>query len=223
MAPSLPSFWEELWTARLALINGAIVTVQLSFAVIVIGTGIGVLGGLGLAYGRWFLRWPIRLAVDLLRGIPVLVLILFTFYGLALFKLRVSPFGAGVAALAAFCSAHVAESFRGALQSVPAGQGEAAKAIGLTFVQRLVWVILPQAARRFLPPWINTTAEIVKGTTLISIIGVVELLLATQQAIARTYMPLQFYAVAFLVYFTVCFAIAQAGARLERRYAYLRG
>jgi polar amino acid transport system permease protein len=216
------SFWTQLWTARFALLNGALVTIELALAVILLGTVIGLLGGLGLAYGRWFLRWPIRLFVDLLRGIPVLVLILFTFYGLAILKVPVSPFGAGVAALAAFCSAHVAESFRGALQSVPAGQSEAAKAIGLTFGQRLIWVVLPQALRRFLPPWINTTAEIVKGTTLISIIGVVELLLATQQAIARTYMPLQFYGVAFLIYFVVCFAIAQAGAGLERRYAYLR-
>lgn len=218
----LPTFWAQLWTARFAILNGALVTIELALVVILIGTALGLLGGLGLAYGRWFLRWPIRLYVDLLRGIPVLVLILFTFYGLALFKVKITAFGAGIAALSAFCTAHVAESFRGALQSVPNGQSEAAKAIGLTFVQRLLWVVLPQALRRFLPPWINTTAEIVKGTTLISIIGVVELLLATQQAIARTYMPLQFYAVAFLIYFTICFSIAQLGARLERRYAYLR-
>jgi polar amino acid transport system permease protein len=152
----------------------------------------------------------------------VLVLILFTFYGLAILKLKIPPFAAGVVALSAFCAAHVGETLRGAVQSIPAGQTEAGKAIGLTFWQRLFWVILPQALRRALPPWVNTTAEIVKGTTLVSIIGVVELLLATQQAVSRTYLPLELYGVAFVIYFTVCFAIAQLGAGLERRSAHLR-
>jgi polar amino acid transport system permease protein len=217
-----PTFWEQLWLARWALLNGALVTLELSVLIILVGTVVGLLGGLGLAYGRWFVRWPIRLLVDLLRGIPILVLILFTFYGFAIFKVKLSPFNAGVMALGAFCSAHVAESFRGALQSIPNGQMEAGKAIGLTFPQRLVYVILPQALRRFLPPWINTTAEMVKGTTLVSIIGVVELLLATQQIISRTYMPIEFYGVAFIIYFAISFSIAQAGAWVERRYSYLR-
>ena len=157
-----------------------------------------------------------------MRGIPVLVLILFTFYGLALFKVNVTPFAAGVIALSAFATAHVAENLRGALQSVPAGQMEAAKAIGLTFPKRLWYVIIPQAVRRALPPWVNICLEIVKGSTLLSVIGVVELLLATQQAIARNYMIIQFYLLAAILYLIVNFAIAQIGALLERRFSYIR-
>jgi len=217
-----PGALEVVWSVRWALLDGARVTVQLALAVILISTVLGLVFGLVLAYLPLILRWPVRLFVDVVRGIPVLVLILFTFYGLAILKLKIAPFTAGVVALSAFAAAHVAETLRGAVQSIPVGQTEAAKAIGLTFAQRLLWVILPQAIRRALPPWINTTAEIVKGTTLVSIIGVVELLLATQQAVARTYMPLELYGTAFVIYFVVCFAIAQVGAALERRSAHLR-
>ena len=126
------------------------------------------------------------------------------------------------AALAGFATAHVAENLRGAVQSVPAGQMEAAKAIGLTFPRRLRYVILPQAIRRMLPPWVNTCLEIVKGTTLLSVIGVVELLLASQQVIARNYMVIDFYLLACAIYLVINFSIAQLGALLERRFSYIR-
>ena len=83
-------------------------------------------------------------------------------------------------------------------------------------------MILPQAFRRMLPPWVNTGLEIVKGTTLLSVIGVVELLLASQQAIARNYLVIQFYLAATLVYLVLNFSLAQLGAQLERRFGYLR-
>jgi polar amino acid transport system permease protein len=83
-------------------------------------------------------------------------------------------------------------------------------------------VILPQATRRMLPPWVNAAVEMVKATTLLSIIGVVELLLATQQTIARNYMTIQFYLAAGALYVALNFAISQLGALLERRFAHLR-
>ncbi|MGE0726268.1 MAG: amino acid ABC transporter permease, partial [Alphaproteobacteria bacterium] len=160
--------------------------------------------------------------VDAVRGIPVLVLILFSYYGLALLGIQISPFTAGVVALGGFCGAHMSETVRGAIESIPVGQTEAAKAIGLRFWQRLGYVLMPQAVRRLLPPWVNTAVEMVKGTTLLSIIGVVELLLATQQTIARNYLILQFYFAAGALYVIVNFTISQAGAALERRFSHLR-
>lgn len=216
------SFWSELWVARGAIWNGALVTAEVSLWTIVMGTVLGALLGLVLAYGWRPARLLARLYVDVWRGIPVLVLILFLYYGLALFKINIPAKWAGVLALGSFCAAHVGETIRGAIQSIPAGQSEAAKAIGLTFAQRLLWVILPQAVRRAVPPWINTAAEMVKATTLLSIIGVIELLLATQQTIARNYLILQFYLFATLIYFTINFTISQIGAALERRFAHLR-
>ena len=216
------TFAFELWQARYSLLRGISATMLASGLTIVLATVFGILVGTVLAYGWWPLRLLARLYVDILRGIPVLVLILFTYYGLALFGINVPAFWAGVIALSAFATAHVAETLRGAVQSVPAGQMEAAKAIGLRFTQRLRYVILPQAIRRMLPPWVNTGLEIVKGTTLLSVIGVVELLLSTQQIVARNYMIIDFYLVAGLLYLIINFSIAQLGAALERRFSYLR-
>jgi polar amino acid transport system permease protein len=216
------TFLYEAWVARWSLLQGLGVTVAASSVTILIGTILGLLGGLILVYAPRPLNWLMRLYVDVMRGIPVLVLILFTYYGLALFRINVPAFWAGVIALSAFCTAHVAETFRGAIQSVPAGQMEAGKAIGLRFIQRVRYVILPQATRRMLPPWVNTAMEIVKGTTLLSVIGVVELLLATQQSVARNYLVIQFYLAATLLYFVLNFTISRFGALLERRFAYLR-
>ncbi len=82
--------------------------------------------------------------------------------------------------------------------------------------------MLPQATRRILPPWVNTAVEMVKGSTLLSVIGVVELLLATQQVISRTYEVIPFYLFAGAIYLVLNFTISQAGAALERRFAYIR-
>lgn len=216
------TFVFEAWTSRWSLLNGLWITLSCSGLTIVIATVLGLALGTVLTYGWAPLRWLVRFYVDVLRGIPVLVLILFTYYGLALFRVNVPPFWAGVIALSAFAAAHVAETLRGALQSVPAGQMEAAKAIGLRFGQRLRYVVAPQALRRMLPPWVNTCLEIVKGTTLLSVIGVVELLLASQQAIARNYMVVEFYLLAALLYLVVNFTVAQLGAAVERRSSHLR-
>jgi polar amino acid transport system permease protein len=164
----------------------------------------------------------LRIYVDTLRGIPVLVLILASYYGLSLAQIQISAFTAGVMALGGFCTAHVCETVRGALGSIPISQSEAAKAIGLRPLQRLRYVILPQALRRMIGPWVNTAVEMVKGSSLLSIIGVVELLLATRQVIARTYIIIPFYVMACAIYLILNFAIAQAGAMVERRFAYIR-
>jgi polar amino acid transport system permease protein len=215
-------FLYEAWMARAPLLHGVAITIEVSVVVIILGSLIGLVGGLLLVYGRWWMRAPIRLYVDVLRGIPVLVLILFSYYGLALFNVNVTPTTAGIIALGGFCGAHMSETIRGAIQSIPVGQSEAAKAIGLRFGQRLRHVVLPQAMRRMLPPWVNTAVEMVKGTTLLSIIGVVELLLATQQAVARNYLTIQFYFMATIIYLVINFTISQLGAALERRFSYLK-
>ena len=215
-------FLYEAWIARYGLLQGLLTTAELSAIVIVAGSLLGVVGGLGLVYGALPLRLLVRLYVDVMRGIPVLVLILFTYYGLALFAIDISAFTAGAIALGGFCAAHMSEIVRGAIQSLPRGQTEAAMAIGLRFAQRLRYVILPLATRRIVGPWINTAVEMVKATTLLSIIGVIELLLATQQTIARNYLIIPFYLMACAIYIVLNFTISQLGALLERRFAYIR-
>src|SRR2546428_821956 len=140
--------WHELWIAVPALLRGLAVTLELSAAVILLGSTIGYLGGLSLEYGPKPLWAAVRVYVDTLRGIPVLVLLFAVFYGLPIVGIQIGAFGAGVVALSVFAGAHMTEVVRGGIASIPRTQGDAAKAIGLEFWERLRWVILPQAVRR---------------------------------------------------------------------------
>jgi len=216
----MEAFIDQLWIARWAIAAGLLYTVQISLAAIVIGSLIGTFIGLGLTYGATPVRFICRLYTDFVRGTPVLVLILATFYILAVFGMQLTAMQAGILALAVFCGAHVGEMLRGALQAIPPGQVEAARSIGLTFRQIFLYVLAPQALRQVIPTWINTAAELVKASTLLSIIGVSELLLVTQEVISRNYLSLEFYGFAGLLYFLVNFAIERLGKAVDRKLAY---
>lgn len=202
--------------------EGLLITVHVSALVVVIATGLGLMGGVAIAYGPFWVFWPSRIYVDIVRGIPVLVLIFSVYYGLPPLGININNFYAAVAALSGFMAAHIAEVTRGAIQSVSPGQMDAGKAIGLTFVQRVAYVILPQAVRRFLPPWVNMVAEIVKGSTLISLVGVVDLMLAAQQVIGRTYRPMPMYLTGAAMYFLINYALSATSRRLEASFAHIR-
>jgi len=210
---------EQMWIARWALASGLLMTVTISLLSVLSGTLLGVGVGLALTYGARPLSWLVRAYTDFIRGTPVLVLVLASYYVLSTIGLQLSPFQAGVLALAVFCSSHVGEIVRGALQAIPLGQGEAAKAIGLTFRQSFLYVLAPQALRQILPAWVNTAAEMVKASTLLSIIGIGELLLTTQEIIARNFMSLPFYFLAGFFYFAVNYGIERLGRLVERRTA----
>src|SRR6202042_1417795 len=171
---ALPFLWQ-----------GLLVTLQVSAIVVAIALVFGVLFGTALTYAPRWVAWPVRAYSDIARGLPLITLIFFVYYAMPALKVNVSGWWAAVAALAAFETAHVAEVTRGALQSIHPGQTEAGRAIGLTFAQRMVYVIFPQALRRFLPPWINTVVDTVKGSALVSLVGIVDLMLAVQQVIGR--------------------------------------
>jgi His/Glu/Gln/Arg/opine family amino acid ABC transporter permease subunit len=201
--------------------RGLAVTLLVSVSVLLLGTIIGALGGLSLLYGARPLRLAARFYVDTLRGVPQLVLIFAIFYGFPAIGLRVSAIAAGILALSLFCGAHVAEIIRGAVASIPRGQMDAAMGIGLTFRQRLRHVILPQAVARILPAWINTAVEIVKSSSLVSLVSVVDLTMAVQQIVGRTREALLFYALAAALYFIINFSLSLAGQRLEKRFRHV--
>ena len=165
------------------------------------------------------MRAPFRFYVDIIRGTPVFVLVLACFYMAPAAGWQISAFEAGALGLTLFCGSHVAEIVRGALQALPRGQMEAGKAIGLTFYQSLGYVLLPQALRQILPTWVNSSTEIVKASTLLSVIGVAELLLSTQQIIARTFMTLEFYLFAGFLFFVINYGIELLGRHIEKRVA----
>jgi polar amino acid transport system permease protein len=213
-------FLNELWIARYAIWDGFLMTVAISFLSILCGTLFGVVVGLVLVYAWAPLRFGFRIYVDFIRGTPVFVLVLASFYILSVVGIQLTAFQAGVLAISAFCSTHVGEMVRGALAAIPRGQSEAAMAIGLTFRQMFLSVLMPQALRQILPTWVNAATEMVKASTLLSVIGVAELLLATQQVISRNFLSLEFYFLAGFIYFLIDFSIERLGRFVEKKVAY---
>jgi polar amino acid transport system permease protein len=215
-------FLHELVVSAWPLLSGFLLTAWISLFVILMGSILGFLLGIALSYGPFPVRWMIRAYVDAVRGTPVLVLILAAYYLLAIAGVNFTAIQSGLLALSIFCSAHMAEIVRGALQSIPRTQIEAGRSIGLTFPSILIYVLLPQAFLQILPVWINTGAELVKASTLLSVIGVGELLLRTQEVVGRNFMTLEFYGVCGLLFFLINFAIERLGRFAERRYAFAR-
>jgi polar amino acid transport system permease protein len=200
--------------------RGLSVTIAASALVIGAGTLGGMFGGLVLLYGPLPLRLLMRIYVDTIRGIPLLVLIFSVFYGLPALGLPITGFVSAVLALAIFGTAHVSEVVRGAVDSIPDGQTEAAKSIGLTFYKRLRYVIFPQALARAIPPWTNTAVELVKASSLLALVSIVDLLYSTEQIAARTRQPLLFYGVAALLYFSINYSLSRVGARIEKKFTF---
>lgn len=210
-AATLPFLWQ-----------GLLMTLFIAAIVVAISLVAGVGVGICFAYGPWWARLPFRVCSDILRGTPLLVVIFTSYYLLPFVGLNLQPLPAFLVAMSAFMTAHVGEITRGAIQSIAPGQTDAGKAIGLTFGQRLVYVILPQAVRRFLPPWINSVTDAVKGSSLVSLVGIVDLMLAAQQVIGRTYEPLPIYVLAALIYFAINYSLSSLSRSLEARYAFVR-
>lgn len=204
------------------LMGGLGTTLLVSLLVVVLSLIAGVILGVGLIYGPLPLRLLIRLLTDCIRGIPILVLIFAVYYGLPPLGLNLSSFWAAVLALTLFKTAQVIEYTRGAVSSIPRGQMEAAMSIGLIFSQRLRYVIFPQATRRFLPPWLNGVTDAVKGSALVSLLGVVDLMQAINQVIGRTYEPMPLYVLGALIYFAINYSLSTMSKMLEKRYAYIK-
>jgi len=204
------------------LIPGLLVTLEVSLITVVVATIIGVLLGIALIYGPAPLRWVIRGFSDIIRGIPILVLLFFVYYGLPITGLNLQPFAAAVLGLVVFKVAQVIENVRGAIGSIPKGQMDAAKSIGLPFPERLAYVIGPQALRRFLPPWLNGVTDAVKGSALISLLGVGDLMFGIQKVVGRTYSPLALYCSGAFLYFLINYALSLGSRALERRFSYIR-
>lgn len=204
------------------LLDGFLITLIVSALTVGISLVFGLLMGVGLVYGPAPLKLVVRIFSDTIRGIPILVLIFFVYYGLPAIGIDLGSFSAAVAALTLFKTAQVIEYVRGAIGSIPKGQGEAGMAIGLTFTQRLRYVIVPQATRRFLPPWINGVTDAVKGSALVSLLGVTDLMHSINQVIGRTYEAMPLYLLGAFIYFAVNFALSSLSRHLESRFAFIR-
>lgn len=202
------------------LVGGVGLTLSLSFAALAGSIIIGLLVALPGLSSRPWLRLLNRSYVELFRAIPVLVMLLWVYYGLPIVAgVSLGPFAAGILALTLCDSAFEAEIFRGGIQSIDRGQLEAADAIGLTYLQKMRLVILPQAIRRILPPLGNQFVYMLKMSSLVSVVGLQELTRRANELTVTVYRPLEIYSVLVAEYLVLILVASWGVRHLERRMA----
>ncbi|WP_414834055.1 amino acid ABC transporter permease [Afifella sp. YEN Y35] len=155
--------------------------------------------------------------VSLLRGIPLLVQLLISYYCLPLVGVNISPMLSALLTLAVCTAAYMAEILRGGFLGISPGQVEAAQMAGLRGWQILLYIEVPQAVRLTLPSLLNEVVNMVKASSLISVVGVLDLTRAAQNVASSTYQPLPVYLMAGAIYFVITFSVARLGGVLERR------
>ena len=226
-AGTTPRAFAYLWNWLPALLRGLWVNIQISVLAVALGTAVGlVVGALSLSPGH-AVRVVVSSYVQVFRNAPILVLIYFTTYVFPFEVQLVSwtfPFPDWVKVvlgLALPTSANVAEIFRGAIQSIPSAQWEAAQSLAFRRSQIFRLVVLPQCVRRMLPPWMNLYASITMSTSLASLVGVHDVVDTAQIAsntVARTDFTILVYFTLLVLFFAYCYPIARATRALEKRH-----
>jgi len=200
------------------LLSGIGYTVAVAVCAITISVVLGLLVALpGLSSNR-FARTASRGYVELLRSVPMLVMVLWVYYGLpVILNVSLDVFTSGVIALALCDSAFEAEIFRAGIQSIARGQHEAADALGLRYFHKLQFIILPQAIRRVLPALGNQFVYMLKTSSLLSVIGLTELTRRANELVVTEYRPLEIYTFLVLEYLVLILVVASIIRSLEQR------
>jgi His/Glu/Gln/Arg/opine family amino acid ABC transporter permease subunit len=202
------------------LAKGAINTLYLSAICLSLGLVIGVLSGVLSVSPNKFIRGVISSYVYLIRGIPLLVLLFLTYYSLPLVGIELNPGIAAAGSISLYCGAFISEIIRGAILSLPAGQTDAAKGLGMRYWLYMRAVIVPQAMRYAIPPIVNIGLMCIKFTALVSIINVWELTYAGKEMSEVTLKPFHVYMEVAFVYFIFCFSLSRLGLFLEKKIHY---
>jgi polar amino acid transport system permease protein len=197
-------------------------TLALSAVAFAGGAAAGLAVALARAAKRPLLRLPAQSFIRLFQGTPLLMQLFLTYFGLQLIGFGVSPWVAATLALTLHTAAFLGEIWRGCIQAVPAGQSEACWTLGLGYFARMTCVVLPQAMRIAVAPTVGFLVQLIKGTSLASIIGFVELMRATQIVNNATYSPLKAYGLVTLIYFCLCWPLSVYAGRMEKNYAVLK-
>ncbi|CAH2603535.1 Amino acid ABC transporter permease [Rhodovastum atsumiense] len=202
--------------------EGVLWTIGLSLIAVVGGSIGGAVVALGRISPSVAVRLPAALFVQLVQGTPLLVIMFLTYFGLAAIGLDISPLLAAGASLTIYTSAYLGEIWRGCIESVPRPQWEAAEGLALSRTQRMVKVILPQAVRIATPPSVGFLVQIIKNTSLASVVGFVELMRSGQIINNSLFEPFLIYAIIAVVYFALCYPLSLLSRRLESRNAPVR-
>lgn len=208
--------------------EGLVETGKLSVVSVALSFAAGLLLALGRLSRRAWIRVPSIAYIEGIRALPVLLLIAyFGIKGTALFRPLATPivgedfelsrFWAGVLGLSLYTSAVLAEIIRAGIAALPKGQTEAASALGLSYVQSMRFVVLPQALRLMVPAMMGQLTTVIKDTSLVATIGVFELVRQGRVIYTQFFNPIEVFLVIAVVYFVICFSLSQASRRFEIR------
>lgn len=209
--------WEVIPQSLPYLLAGVRATLLLSGTVLVTGTALGLAWGLLRVVPVVALQRLMTGVVEGVRSVPLLLQMFFIFFGLPALGVQTPVFLSAVLAMTLWMGANLAEVIRGAIESIPRGQLEAGVSTGLTYAQAMRSIIVPQALRRMLPPFVGLCTILIKDTSIAAIIGVFELTRAAQETIERTFRTFELYFVVAVMYFLICFPLTSLSRSLERR------
>jgi len=210
--------WDVVAANISYLLQGLRFTAILGITVMALALPLGIVVGLLRLRVGGLIYWGATAFVELFRDTPLIMQMFFIFFGLPALNIRLNPLLAATLAMTFFAGANAAEIVRGAIQSIPRGQMEAARSLGFSFLQSMALVILPQAVRRMIPPMMGLFTTVIKDTSLAAIINVFELTTAARQIIERTLASFEIWIFAAGLYFLICYPISVFSQWLERRY-----
>ena len=206
-----------IWDNRDILIKGVSYTLLISIVAIPISICLGVIVCLMRISSSRILRWPAIAYIEFIRNIPLLILIFMVFYALPFYGLRLGGLATGFFCLSIYGGAYFAEIFRGGIQSVPSGQFDACKALGLRYGFYMRKVIFPQLVQYVFPPGTNITLTMIKETSLLSMITVSELTYAAHDINGRTFTPVETFATIAVLYWMISMAFLKLADYLNKK------
>lgn len=216
--------WSTILEFRKILLDGLVVTVELSVIMIVGGLILGGLTAFGLsakskAKPVGALKGIIRIYVEIFRGSPLLLQLFFGYYGLAYAGIEIGMMAACSIVMILYAGAYICEIIRSGIESIPKGQFEAGCCVGLTYVEVMRFIIFPQAFRIFLPTLMGFFIGVIKDTSVVSLIGCTDLIRQAKVVINKTGLPIQTYALVALIFFIICYPLSLYVRKLEKRRA----
>ena len=211
--------WDLVIESFPLLLVAAGVTIKITALSVGIGMCIGIFAGIFRASPLAPLRWISTIYIDFIRGTPLLVQLFILYFGLpAVIGRPIDPFIAAITACGINSGAYVGEIFRSGIQAIDKGQMEAGRSLGMSYIQTMQFIILPQAFKQVLPPLGNEFIAMLKDSSLVSVIGFEELTRRGQLIIARTYGSFEIWMCVAIIYLVMTLTISQFVAWLERRY-----
>jgi His/Glu/Gln/Arg/opine family amino acid ABC transporter permease subunit len=209
--------WQAIWDALPYLLHGAALTVIISVTAMVLAAIIGMAAAIFSQTRNRILRTVIRIYVEVFRNTPLLIQLFIVYFGLPQIGIKLSPFLSGMLTLTFYASAYNVEIFRAGLEAVPRGQREAARATGLSPAQEALYVIIPQALRISFPALGNNLVSLVKNSSLVSTIGMVDLMFVANDISANNFRSFEMYATALVLYVIIILVLTRLIAIAELR------